>query len=66
VPTLLKGYVFPPLADQASDAYLGGATVTAIAATSEFLKEQGRIEAALGDYSAYVSADYVIDAAKVN
>ncbi|MBX3567911.1 MAG: taurine ABC transporter substrate-binding protein [Rhizobiaceae bacterium] len=66
VPLLLKGYVFPPLADQGSDAYLGGATVKAIAATSEFLKEQGKIDAVLPDYAKYVSAKYVAEAAASN
>lgn len=66
VPQLLKGYVFPTLADQASAAFLGGGTVEAIAATSRFLKEQGRIDAVLDDYSGYVSANYVVDATKLN
>lgn len=66
VPLLLKGYVFPPLADQASDAYLGGATIKAITATSEFLKEQGKIDAVLPDYAKYVSAKYVAEAAASN
>jgi len=34
VPALLKGYVFPPLADQVGPNYLGGATVKAIADTA--------------------------------
>jgi taurine transport system substrate-binding protein len=66
VPLLLKGYVFPSLADQASERFLGGATVQAIAATSEFLKEQGKIDAVLPDYSKYVSAKYVSEAAASN
>lgn len=59
VPALLKGYVFPVLAEQASDKFLGGETVKAVAATSEFLKEQGKIDAVLPDYSKYVTAKYV-------
>ena len=51
VPQLLKGYVFPTLDEQASDKFLGGGTVKAIAATSAFLKEQGKIDAVLPDYS---------------
>jgi taurine transport system substrate-binding protein len=66
VPLLLKGYVFPPLADQASEKFLGGATVQAVAATSEFLKEQGKIDAVLPDYGKYVSAKYVSEAAASN
>lgn len=64
VPALLKGYVFPSLADQAGPDYLGGATVKAIADTSAFLVEQGKIPAALPDYAAYVNTRFVIDAAK--
>jgi taurine transport system substrate-binding protein len=41
VPALLKGYVFPSLADQAGPDYLGGATAKAIADTAAFLVEQG-------------------------
>ena len=66
VPLLLKGYVFPSIADQASDTFLGGGTVKAIAQTSEFLKEQGKIDAVLPDYGKYVSARYVTEAAASN
>ncbi len=66
VPLLLRGYVFPSLAEQASADYLGGATVKAIAQTSEFLKEQGRIDAVLADYAPYVSTRYVTEAAASN
>jgi taurine transport system substrate-binding protein len=64
VPLLLKGYVFPSLADEAGPDYLGGATVKAIADTAAFLVEQGKIPAALPDYSAYVTTKFVTDAAK--
>jgi taurine transport system substrate-binding protein len=63
---LLKGYVFPSLADQASATYLGGGVTEAITATSAFLKEQGRIDAVLADYSKYVNAKYVTEAAASN
>ena len=66
IPLLLKGNVFPSLADQASDKFLGGETVKAVAATSAFLKEQGKIDAVLPDYSKYVSAKYVNDALASN
>lgn len=66
VPLLLKGYMFPSLADQASADYLGGGTVKAIAQTSEFLKEQGRIDAVLPDYAPYVSSKYVTEAVASN
>ncbi len=59
VPELLKGYVFPSLADEAGPNYLGGATVKAIADTAAFLAEQGKIPAALPDYAPYVDASFV-------
>ena len=55
VPALLKGYIFPTLEEQAKADLLGGGTVKAVAATSAFLKEQGKIPTTLDDYSAYVS-----------
>lgn len=61
VPALLKGYVFPSLEEQAGAAFLGGGTVTAIAATAEFLVAQGRIPAALPDYAPYVTTEFVTD-----
>jgi len=66
VPLLLKGYVYPSLAEQASADYLGGATAQAIAETSAFLKEQGRIDAVLPDYASYVTTKYVTEAAASN
>lgn len=59
VPALLGGYVFPSLADQASPALLGGGTAQAIAATSAFLKEQGRIDDVLADYGPYVTPAFI-------
>ncbi|RCI72047.1 taurine ABC transporter substrate-binding protein, partial [Pseudomonas aeruginosa] len=44
---------------------LGGGTAKAIAGTAEFLKEQKRVPAVLGDYSPYVSADFVRQAEQV-
>lgn len=66
VPLLLKGYVYPSLADQASGKFLGGDTAKAIAATSEFLKEQGKIDAVLPDYSSFVTTRFVTEAAASN
>jgi taurine transport system substrate-binding protein len=66
VPALLKGYVFPTLEEQASEKFLGGETVKAVAATSAFLNEQGKIDAVLPDYSKYVTAKYVTDALASN
>ena len=64
VPELLKGYVFPTLSDEAGPNYLGGATTKAITDTAAFLVAQGKIQAALPDYSAYVTTKFVVDAAK--
>jgi taurine transport system substrate-binding protein len=65
VPTLLKGYIFPTLEEQAGEALLGGGTVKAVADTSAFLLEQGKIQAALSDYKPYVSTRWVSDATKL-
>jgi len=66
VPALLKGYYFPSLEEQASADYLGGKTTEAIAKTSAFLLEQGKIPAVLPDYSPYVSAKWAQEALKVS
>ncbi|MDB5526358.1 MAG: taurine transporter substrate-binding protein [Rhizobium sp.] len=66
VPQLLKGYYFPKLDEQASKDLLGGATIDAVAKTSAFLLEQGKIPAVLADYSPYVSAKWVNEALKVS
>ncbi len=66
VPNLLKGYYFPSLEEQASADLLGGATVKAIAQTSAFLLEQGKIPAVLPDYAPYVSARWAQEAAKLS
>lgn len=65
VPALLKGYIFPTLEEQAGEALLGGGTVKAVADTSVFLLEQGKIPAALSDYAPYVSTRWVTDATKL-
>lgn len=65
VPALLKGYIFPTLEEQAGEALLGGGTVKAVSDTSAFLLEQGKIPAALSDYSPYVSTRWVTDATKL-
>lgn len=65
VPALLKGYIFPTLEEQAGEALLGGGTVKAVADTSAFLLEQGKIPAALSDYTPYVSTRWVTDATKL-
>ncbi|MDR6758140.1 taurine transport system substrate-binding protein [Mycoplana sp. BE70] len=65
VPSLLKGYTFPTIEEQAGAALLGGGTAKAVADTSAFLLEQGKIPAALSDYSPYVSTRWVAGAAKL-
>lgn len=59
VPELLKGSHFPEANEQKSAALLGGGTAKAIAQTAEFLKEQGKIENVLPDYSAYVTDQFI-------
>jgi taurine transport system substrate-binding protein len=66
VPTLLKGYYFPSLEEQASADFLGGKTTEAVAKTSAFLLEQGKIPVVLDDYSPYVSAKWAAEALKVS
>ncbi|MDQ0321682.1 taurine transport system substrate-binding protein [Pararhizobium capsulatum DSM 1112] len=66
VPALLKGYIFPTLEEQAGADLLGGGTVKAVAETSAFLKEQGKIPAILDDYKPYVSTRWVEEAAKLS
>ncbi|MFB2552574.1 taurine ABC transporter substrate-binding protein [Ensifer soli] len=65
VPALLKGYIFPTLQEQAGADLLGGGTVKAVAETSAFLLEQGKIPSVLSDYAPYVSPRWVSDAAKL-
>jgi taurine transport system substrate-binding protein len=64
VPALLKGYTFPSLKEQAGADLLGGGTTKAVAETSAFLLEQGKIPGVLKDYSPYVSDRWVKEAAK--
>jgi taurine transport system substrate-binding protein len=63
---LLAAYTYPSLADQASPALLGGDTLKAVASTAEFLKEQGKVPEVLADYSPYVTAEFVRQAAASN
>lgn len=57
IPVLLQGNVYPLAADQASA--LGAPTTRALTDTATFLKQQGKVEAVLPDYSPYVSAQYL-------
>jgi taurine transport system substrate-binding protein len=57
IPGLLEGNVYPLAADQTQE--LGAPTTEAIGKTAAFLKEQGKVDAVLADYTPYVSAKYV-------
>jgi taurine transport system substrate-binding protein len=63
VPAAMALYKFPTLDEQASAAWLGGGTSSAaakaLADTSAFLKEQGRVQAVAPDYSAFVNPAHV-------
>jgi len=59
IPQLLQGAHFPSTAEQKSPQLLGGGTAKDIARTALFLKEQGKIESVLPDYSGYVSDKYL-------
>ena len=59
IPELLQGAHFPSAAEQKTPALLGGGTAKDLAQTALFLKEQGKIESVLPDYSGYVSDRYL-------
>lgn len=67
VPEGMGLYYFPSLDEQASAKWLGGGKQSgaahALAETAKFLKEQGRIEKALPDYSVVVDDQWVKKAA---
>ncbi|WP_199055037.1 taurine ABC transporter substrate-binding protein [Aquitalea sp. ASV15] len=64
----MKLYAYPTLNQQISAAWLGGAqeggAAKALRATSEFLKEQKRIDSLAPDYSQFVTAKYAEAALK--
>ncbi|MFD0980443.1 taurine ABC transporter substrate-binding protein [Tropicimonas aquimaris] len=62
VPVILSGFTFLPAADQAGEAWLGGPMAPAIKATSEFLKEAGRIDMVADDYSQFITLKPLEDA----
>lgn len=64
VPTILKGYEFPSLKEQASKKWLGGDMVGVLKQTAEFLKEQKKIMKVLPSYKDFVTAEYVKAAMK--
>ncbi|WP_454255081.1 taurine ABC transporter substrate-binding protein [Pseudomonas sp. Marseille-Q8238] len=57
IPLLLQGNVFPLAADQVTA--LGAPTTQAITDTATFLKEQGKVDSVLPDYTSYVSNQYI-------
>ena len=59
IPELLQGAHFPSTAEQKSAQLLGGGTAKDIAGTALFLKDQGKIEGVLPDYSSYVSDKFL-------
>lgn len=61
VPELLTGSAFPDAKAQQTTALLDGGTAKAIGETAKFLKEQGKVETVLPDYSAYVRAKFVTE-----
>lgn len=63
VPGAMSLYRFPTLEDQASPRWLGGGrdggAAKALADTSAFLKEQGRVQTLQPDYSKFVNPEFV-------
>jgi taurine transport system substrate-binding protein len=68
VPDAMALYGFPSLKDQASPAWLGGgadgAAAKALAQQANFLKEQGRLQSVVPDYSKSVTTEWVTQAMK--
>ena len=60
IPDLLAGSKFPTPPEQA--VLLSKQTVTAVAETSRFLKEQGKVDKVLPDYRGYVTPRFVLAA----
>lgn len=59
IPELLAGTTFPDAQAQQTAALLKGGTAKAIEGTAKFLKEQGKVETVLPDYSAYVTDKFI-------
>lgn len=64
IPELLTASNFPTLGEQAT--LLSGRTATAVAQTSLFLKEQGKVDKVLADYSGFVTPRFVQAATKAS
>jgi taurine transport system substrate-binding protein len=56
---VLSLYDFPTLEAQASDTWLGGGAQSALKATSEFLKQEKKVDKLLPDYGAVVTGAFV-------
>ena len=59
VPAAMALYRFPTMQEQLSPKWLGGGAAKALASTSEFLKEQGRVQEVKPSYGAFVTSVYV-------
>jgi taurine transport system substrate-binding protein len=59
VPAAMALYRFPTMQEQLSPKWLGGGAAKALASTSEFLKEQGRVQEVKPNYGAFVTSVYV-------
>jgi taurine transport system substrate-binding protein len=59
----IDGAYYPLADEQASDAFLGKATIDALAATAAFLKEQKKVDAVLPSYAGAVTTEFVKAAA---
>ncbi|CAI8940684.1 hypothetical protein EMIT0P171_50004 [Pseudomonas sp. IT-P171] len=57
VPELLAGSAFPDAKAQQTTALLDGGTAKAMGETAKFLKEQGKVETVLPDYSPYIQRE---------
>jgi taurine transport system substrate-binding protein len=57
-------FVFPTVAEQLSDEWMGGGVAAYLASSAKSLEESGKIKA-LGDYNAVVNASYLEAASKM-
>lgn len=64
IPALLEGNVYPLAKEQ--QTLLGTSTAKALAATSAFLKEQGKVDSVQSDYAPFVSSAFVKDTTVAN
>ncbi len=56
-------YKFPTPQEQVSAPWLGGGAAKALKNTAEFLKEQGRVQTVMPDYSKFVTTEFATKAA---